>query len=259
MRTILAAVAFLTRIPVPAATPTAPEASAASSPAGPAAFGLVGAGLGAVAALPLLALGDRVPWIAALLAVAILAIASGALHLDGLADTADALAAPDPERAERARKDPAVGAAGAVALLLALGLEVAALAQLASSPRAAVVVLVIAAAWGRAAAVVVAIAARGGARAAGLAAGFARDARGVDAVLAAAVPVALLAGPILLEGSLFACIAVALGMVVGLAAAWAVVHARHGLDGDGLGATVVLAETSVLVAAAIAASAVAPS
>ena len=64
----------------------------------------------------------------AVFAIAILALSTGALHLDGLADTADALAASDPTTAERARRDPAVGAAGAAAVVLVLMLDAAALA-----------------------------------------------------------------------------------------------------------------------------------
>ena len=59
----------------------------------------------------------------------LLAAVSGGLHLDGLADTADALVAPDAYAAERAREDPSVGPGGAVALLVVLGAEVAALAS----------------------------------------------------------------------------------------------------------------------------------
>ena len=52
---------------------------------------------------------------------------SGGLHLDGLADTADALMAPDRMRAEAARKDPGVGSGGVVALVLVLAAQVAGL------------------------------------------------------------------------------------------------------------------------------------
>ena len=62
-----------------------------------------------------------------------MAVLTGVLHLDGLADTADALVAPYPAAAERARKDPAVGPGGVAALVLVLATEVAALAGLASS------------------------------------------------------------------------------------------------------------------------------
>ena len=122
--TVQAAVGLLTRLPV---------GSVADVP-GAAAFAVVGAavgGLGAVA-LVLLALAGE-PVLGAIAAVAVLAAVSGGLHLDGLADTADALVAPDAYAAERAREDPAVGPGGVVVLLLVLGAEVAALASVTAS------------------------------------------------------------------------------------------------------------------------------
>ncbi|MGH2716688.1 MAG: adenosylcobinamide-GDP ribazoletransferase [Thermoleophilaceae bacterium] len=118
-RTILSAVGFLTRLPVPARR----DAS------GAAAFGFVGAGIGLLAALPVLVMSDA-PLLGAALAVGIVALTSGGLHLDGLADTIDALAAPTAERAERARRDPAVGALGAAAVSLVLLADAAAIAGL---------------------------------------------------------------------------------------------------------------------------------
>ena len=262
MGTLLAAVAFLTRIPVPAAVP-APGAL------GAAAFGLVGAGMGLVAAIPLLLLGDRAPWVAALLAVAVLAILSGGLHLDGLADTADALVAPGGERAERARKDPAIGAAGAVALILVIGLEAGALAQLATAPAPSVglpigpvtdavsggivaaIALVVAAAWGRAMAVVVAVVGRRLAGTEGLAAGFVAGVRPGDAVLAAAAPLAGLIAVALWTASVTLVVGLITGLVASAVLAGLVVRARSRLDGDGLGATVQLAEAAVVASTAI--------
>jgi adenosylcobinamide-GDP ribazoletransferase len=67
--------------------------------------------------------------VAALLAVAVDAALTGCLHLDGLADSADGLIPPvTPERRFEIMADPRVGAFGAVALVVVLGLRVAALA-----------------------------------------------------------------------------------------------------------------------------------
>ena len=88
---------MLTRIPVGAGD---------DDDTGAAAYGLVGALVGAIAAIPVALLAGAAPTLAAILAVGTLAIISGGLHLDGLADTADALLAPDRMRAEAARKDP---------------------------------------------------------------------------------------------------------------------------------------------------------
>jgi adenosylcobinamide-GDP ribazoletransferase len=64
------------------------------------------------------------------LAVATGAVLTGALHLDGLADTADALGARTRERALEIMRDHAVGAYGAVALILDLALKVATISVL---------------------------------------------------------------------------------------------------------------------------------
>lgn len=252
MRTILAAVAFLTRLPV-ARTGDAPGWF------GAAAFGLVGAGLGAVAAIPVLLAGERAPLVAAPLAVALLAIGSGGLHLDGLADTADALVAPAGERAERARKDPAIGAAGAVALILVLGLDAAAIAGLAAgdpvaSPPAATAAaasVVVAASWGRAVAVIVALAGRTGPGQGGLGAGFVGAVRGRDALLAAAVPSALVAAIGVTVSDVGLALAIIGGAAVGLVVALSVTRLRGGVDGDGLGASVELAQAATLVVTAL--------
>lgn len=95
--------------------------------------------LAPVAVLPLAALGGVTVWLGhellappllvAVVTVAVLGLGSGGLHLDGLADTADGLAAPG-DRARRLQVMRAgdVGPAGAATLLLVLLVEVTALA-----------------------------------------------------------------------------------------------------------------------------------
>jgi adenosylcobinamide-GDP ribazoletransferase len=117
-----AAVSLLTRVPL-RALDGAPRANSTGS----AAFAAVGAGLGLAAAVPAALLAGIAPLLGAFLALAAFEFLTGALHLDGLADTADALAAPDPVRAEAARKDPRVGSAGAGAIVLVLGCAAGAL------------------------------------------------------------------------------------------------------------------------------------
>ncbi len=107
-----------------------PGGAADSSRTGSAAFGLVGAGLGALAGATALVFGPDRSFLGAASALAVLTLVSGALHLDGLADVADALAAPNRRSAERARRDPAIGAGGAVAVALILLVDAAALAAL---------------------------------------------------------------------------------------------------------------------------------
>jgi len=101
---LVAAVTFLTRVPVA-------SRGASRSRTGAAAFGLVGAALGLAAAVPVLVSGAAHPLPAAILSVGVVALIEDGLHLDGLADTFDALAAPA-GRAERARTDPRAGTAG---------------------------------------------------------------------------------------------------------------------------------------------------
>jgi hypothetical protein len=75
------------------------------------AFPLIGAVVGLIGAAPLVLLGWLQP-LSSLLALAVIAVVTGALHLDGLADTADALLArTGSEPTERARTPRSVPAA----------------------------------------------------------------------------------------------------------------------------------------------------
>jgi len=71
------------------------------------------------------------PTPAAVLAVAVLAAATGALHLDGLADTADGFGGRTLDERLRIMRDHLVGAYGVVALVLVVLLKVATAAALA--------------------------------------------------------------------------------------------------------------------------------
>lgn len=127
MRTLLAAIGFLTRVPVP------PRVfDGADTAAQLAWYPIVGWLIGAVlwgfgwvlsSAPPLLA--------SALLLLAWVAL-TGALHLDGLADSADAWVGGlgDRERTLAIMKDPRSGPMGVVAVVLVLLLKFAALASL---------------------------------------------------------------------------------------------------------------------------------
>lgn len=121
---ILDATSFLTRVPVP-------QRRAFDLARAAWAFPLVGVALGALVTatgwsaqllLPVL--------VAATLAVLAEVVATGALHLDGLADCADGCGGGDRETRLRIMKDHAIGVYGGAALVLALLLHVAALAGL---------------------------------------------------------------------------------------------------------------------------------
>jgi adenosylcobinamide-GDP ribazoletransferase len=147
---------FLARVPVPVLGPLDDPArlpdlcrDAWAMPVAGAVIGLVGAvALWLTAWLGLPALP------AAAVAVAVGVTVTGALHEDGLADTADGLAAGgSQERRLAVMRDSHIGAAGAAALVLSLILRVSALAAIAEvSPIVAAAALVAANAVSRAAA-----------------------------------------------------------------------------------------------------------
>ena len=238
-----AAVSFLTRLPNR-------RPAAELDGTGAAAFGLVGAAIGLAAATPIVILAPRLPLPAAVIALLAIVVTSGGLHLDGLGDTADALAARTPDAAERARKDPRAGAAGVTAIVLDLLLGTALLAAIAAvDPGVAAAALIVAASMSRAAATVAAWAARRtrSDRGGGLGAWFARRVRWFDVAVAIGTAVAVTVAATIASGG---APAIGLGTVVGLAIAalggLALVWRRGRLDGDGYGAIVEITFLAIL-------------
>jgi adenosylcobinamide-GDP ribazoletransferase len=135
MRGLLVAIGFLTRVPVPSRA----SGDAAARERSLAWYPLVGAFIGAVLCALAWALPDAKPLlIAALVLVAWVSI-TGALHLDGLADSADAwiggMGGTWDERRARTlaiMKDPRCGPAGVTVLVLVLLAKFAALASIGS-------------------------------------------------------------------------------------------------------------------------------
>lgn len=207
----------------------------------PAWFPVVGAAVGAFAGAVRLVLDPSLGAPAAtVLAVAALVLVTGALHLDGLADCADALGA----RGDRARRlavmrEPQVGAFAVLALVLWLLVLVTALSGLARSD--ALRTLVVAGALGRWGALLHARLAPP-ARGDGLGAAFAvgRAPFALAAVAAGAVALSL-------ESPGRAAAAIAATVLVSLAvSAWAR-RSLGGRTGDTLGAAVSLSEAAVCV------------
>jgi cobalamin 5'-phosphate synthase/cobalamin synthase len=124
----LVAIAFLTRIPVPLPASLDGEEVGRASLFFPAVGLLVGALQAGAAFLLLKRLPDAV---VAVLVVALGVLVTGALHLDGLADTADGFGGgKDKEHALRIMRDHSVGAYGASAIALSLALKISILATL---------------------------------------------------------------------------------------------------------------------------------
>jgi adenosylcobinamide-GDP ribazoletransferase len=238
MSAVTAAIRFLTIVPAPGG-----EWSARSASRSVAWFPAVGLGIGGAAAAINWAARLAMPDMpAAALALAAGVVLTGALHLDGLADTFDGLLGGDtPKRRLEIMKDPSIGVFGITAVVLVL---MAGWAGLSSLPDV----------YGWAAIVVAAMAGRFAAVASmaifrylpsqGLGSPF-RGA-GRVAYLAAAVFAAALA--FVLAGP-FGLAALAGATVVGLAvSAFAARRLGGGVTGDVYGAAIELAEVSALLA-----------
>jgi adenosylcobinamide-GDP ribazoletransferase len=233
-------VAFLTRLPVGRAAALDGSDVARGAPF----FPLVGAGIGAVVGGAAAGLTHILPaLVAAAIALAIGAALTGALHLDGLADTADALTAPSRERALAIMRDHATGAYGTTALVLDLIAKTTALAALAAH-HDVVAFAVVAGALSRAAPVALA-ATLASVRGEGVGASFAGHvarARAVAAVVVAAAIAVAVGG---IHGAELVGIAAALVLLLGLCfKRW-----LGGVTGDLLGAASELTEVTALVAA----------
>jgi adenosylcobinamide-GDP ribazoletransferase len=145
---ISACLRFYSRLPVPA--PGEDDAhrmfdfsrAAAAVPVAGAIIGLVGA----LALIAARALGLPV-LVAALLALASLAIVTGALHEDGLADCADSFGGAGRDEKLAIMRDSRIGTYGTIALILTFGLRATALAALMDRglPGAAIAIVAVAA------------------------------------------------------------------------------------------------------------------
>jgi adenosylcobinamide-GDP ribazoletransferase len=231
---ILAAVQFLTRVPV--RLRTAPDMQAAVPW-----FPVVGAAIGATVGGVVVVMMELVPAsVAAAVGIIVGLMITGAFHEDGLADTADALGGWTPEQRREILKDSRHGSYGVAAMCTTIVLRIVCVATLA--PAVAFAGLVAAHTLGRGAAVGVMGAARPS-PSAGLGADYARSltrwqvAAGVVASLAiATVATGWWVGPL--------SVAAGLGAV---AVAVVATRAFGGVSGDILGAVEQVGECLVLV------------
>ena len=240
LRPALAAVTFLTRVPLGRRIQVEADDIARGAWLFPVVGGAVGGGAGLLADLT----ASWVPSLAAgAIAIGAAALATGAMHLDALADTFDALGASTRERALEIMRDHAIGAFGVTALVVVCIVDASLLGALAQTHDAALVGLAAGAA-GRAAMLPPA-----------LAFPYARSGEGQGRALARLSVVATALGVV---------IAAVLALPAGFAgvaalAAAAVVTALAilffdrrfgGVTGDVLGATGKLAETGALLVGA---------
>jgi adenosylcobinamide-GDP ribazoletransferase len=232
------AVSFLTRVPVGRVV----DVDAADVARGAFAFPLVGAAVGAVAGGVALAAAQLLPdLVAAALAIAAATVVTGALHLDALADTTDAVGATSRAQALEIMHDSRIGSFGAAALALDLLLKVVCVAALVSADKA-LAALVAAGALSRAAPLPLAAVlpyprAEGGV----LASRMSPTAAIAAAVLAAAIA-------LLVWWSTGVWLVVTAAAVATLLGLW-FRHWLGGATGDCLGAATELCETAVLVVA----------
>ncbi len=133
IRAFVAAIAFLTRLPVGLFVTLGPDDVGRSARW----FPVAGALIGGFSVLGwLLFRWIFPPYLTATLIVAIGALVTGALHLDGVADTADGFGAGGKvEDILRIMRDHSIGSYGAVALFLVLALKIGAIAMLIQAGR----------------------------------------------------------------------------------------------------------------------------
>jgi cobalamin 5'-phosphate synthase/cobalamin synthase len=236
---VLVATAFLTRLPVPVVAGAVDVGRAARW------FPLIGGLLGGATALIAWTMTEVMDVPAALTATLVVGLgawATGAIHLDGLADTVDGFGGGrDREGVLRIMRDPLIGSYGAAALVIVIGIKVTAIAALLD--RGAALPFVVAAPamsrW-----TISALAAwlpyaptEGGL---GQAVAHERDTIGL--AVATAVPALIAIGALRVD-------ALIVWAFVTLTAVWIARTARRrigGVTGDVFGASVELTETSVL-------------
>lgn len=149
-RALFTAIQFLTRLPVPGGQTRDLSTFPEDIRRGLVFFPLIGALVGGLAALALVAFSVVLPWPVAVIAtLAVEARLTGAFHEDAVADFCDALGGGwTREQVLEIMKDSRVGSYGALGLGLAVALRVSGLMALSSAAIAAAV-LVIAGAVGR--------------------------------------------------------------------------------------------------------------
>ena len=220
---------------------------------------IIGILIGSIAAAVLWGVHALVPTslgalLAAVASIGLLAYLTRALHLDGLADTADALGSGKPaDVALSIARRGDVGPFGVVTILVALLIQVAALAVLTEAGTGAIA-LVVAVATGRLAATLACTSGIPAARPEGLGALVAGTVpRWASAAWAsAAILAATGVGVVLIPGAPWTLpAAIVVGLVVALLLVRRSVRRLGGVTGDVMGAAVEVATTTALLALAL--------
>jgi adenosylcobinamide-GDP ribazoletransferase len=223
------AVGFLTRLPTPTLHGQIDLARAmAAAP-------LVGAGIGLAAAAIFSGCQQigLTPLIAALVTVGCTIALTGALHEDGLADCADGLGGRDIDGKLAIMKDSRIGSYGTLALIIAVGLRVAALIAVPDATAA-----LIAAHAGARGGFAAALRYMPKAREGGLA-----TLAGKPGLPATVIALAMAGASVMWFGDLGA---IAAALLVGIAVLWLANRQIGGVTGDVLGAQAVLIEIAIL-------------
>ncbi len=242
MQGLFAAIGFLTRVPVPASAFSDQSAQAHSL----AWYPMVGLLIGAILCGLQSALGDTPRLVSAALILLVWVGVTGGLHVDGLADSADAWVGGlgDRVRTMEIMKDPRSGPAGVVTIVLLLLLKFAALASLPRSAWMAVLLAPMLARSGLTLAFITTPYVRSG--------GLGRNL--VDASRGACIgAVGLSSALIIFAGARFGVWAWVAGALVFCWWRLACMRRLGGMTGDTCGALAELLEAAVLVAAALAA------
>lgn len=240
-RSALAAVSFLTRLPMDRNGSIRP----ADIERGVMAFPIVGAGIGGIVAASAWATGRMFPAaVAAVFAVAVELVLTGALHVDGLADTADGYGGRSREHSLEIMRDHAIGAYGVAAIAVDVAMKIVAITALAGF------------AGGLWALIAAGSLSRGAAAGVGTLVPYARAKRGTGGILGQQVRLARVAGTVLLAAAIAwlaigvrGLVAAAVVAVLCVIWAWRCRVRLGGMTGDTLGATVEATELLVLLVA----------
>jgi adenosylcobinamide-GDP ribazoletransferase len=237
---------FLTRLPIPFSRTIDPPPLRQTMRM----FSLVGAFIGAAIGLVLLAgqFAELPAFLAGILAVAAGLLLTGALHEDGMADTADGLGGGKTrEQRLTIMRDSRIGSYGTLALIITVGIRVACYADLAFLPPVTLLAVLMACNAFSRALVVDLLWATAPARSDGLSAYAGQPTRGVAMfAIIIGLLLTLLAGHVTFYENAILALGLALAATAGLR--WLAIRLVGGQTGDICGAVQIACEVMMLIA-----------